>query len=169
VLQPYLSSTWLPPDSLTVLMLHLQTSHVDCTRMLTAVLVLHFSCSCRLSRACCTSGQLHTILHFTAAAAATTDNQLFCDSHGQCTSEIISCSIHCCCYCCGPSTPGLLLPATSCIHTLADHFSGRKVPQSTSLIVCRISTWAGTICVCYIIQVLQQLSIKLLLPSKRCL
>jgi hypothetical protein len=122
VLLPQLSSTWLPPGTLTVLMLHLQTSHVHCTRMLTAVLVLQFFLQlCRLSRAFCTSGQLHTILHFTAAAPATTVDQLFVSSHGHCTSKIISCSIHCFCYCCGLCSPGSLDLATNCLHTLADH------------------------------------------------
>jgi hypothetical protein len=69
--------TW-PPDTLTVLMSHMQISHVDCMHRLTAVLVLHFTCSyARCRRHTISSGQLHRMLHFTVAAAATAVAQLF--------------------------------------------------------------------------------------------
>jgi hypothetical protein len=87
---PRLSSTWLPPDTLIVLMLHLQTSqiHVAC-----GMRQAHSSASAaliwqlyELSTACCTSAQLHTILHFTAAAAAAPTVGVLFVSYGRCTS-----------------------------------------------------------------------------------
>jgi hypothetical protein len=80
----------LTPDSADLAPARL--THVHCTRMLTAVLVLHLSGS---SVGCqhTVSGQLHRILHFTAVAA-TTVAQLLISSHGHRTSDIISCSIH---------------------------------------------------------------------------
>jgi hypothetical protein len=69
--------TW-PPDTLTVLMLHMQITHVDYMHRLTAVLVLHFTCSyARCQQHTVSSGQLHRMLHFIVAAAATAVAQLF--------------------------------------------------------------------------------------------
>jgi hypothetical protein len=56
-----------PPDTLTVLKLHLQTSHGHFMRTLTAVLVLRSSCS---SVGCgIVHPVMHKVLHFTAVAA----------------------------------------------------------------------------------------------------
>jgi hypothetical protein len=80
----------LTPDSADLAPAHLTCSlHAHAYSSASAALIPQL---CRLS-AYCRSGQLHTILHFTAAAA-TTVAQLLISSHGHCTSDIISCNIH---------------------------------------------------------------------------
>jgi hypothetical protein len=82
---------------------------------------------------------------------------LNCPLAAHCATENDSCSIDCCCCCfcccCGLGTTGSLDPATDCIHTLANHRRGREVPQSTTWLFSRISTCAGTMCVCSNIKV----------------
>jgi hypothetical protein len=131
-----------PPDTLTVLMLHLQTSQGHCMRMLTALLVLHSSWSSVGCRIVIWATARGPALHCCCCR--------FISTLENCT--IISCSIHCCLtccsYCCGLYTPRSLGPANNCIHTLAYRVSGRTVPELTSLMVCHISTLRRHKCVC---------------------
>jgi hypothetical protein len=150
-----------PPDNPTVLMLQLKTSHGHCMRILTAVLVLHSSCSsvgCRIQHL-----GMHKVLHVTA----------------------------CCHFLRPPPVHFVLLPAVA--YTAAasaaaiavgfihlEHSmrqttaytpwriksAAGRCPRTTSLMVCHISTCAGTKFVCSNTQVLQQFSSRLLLaPS----
>jgi hypothetical protein len=134
--------TCISAPSLTVLKLDVHIPHVRCTHMLTAVLVLHLTCSSIGCQQHTVSGQLHTIRHFTAAAAAPTVAQLYA-ALVTVQSEIIRCSIWCGCFCyyccCGICKPGSGSGNRLHIH-LGGSSLGRKVPQSTSLIACHTST-----------------------------
>jgi hypothetical protein len=128
-------------------MLHLQISHGHCMRTLTAVLVLQSSCS---SVGCCfVHPVIHKVPHLTAVAATSLTP----------TETIRSSAVA---YTVATSAAA---SAVGFLH----HVSGSTVPQATSLMVCHSSTCAGTNCVRSNITVLQQLSSRLLLPSKRCL